>query len=128
MFEFLLRRAIAEKHASFQHPRNPSYAPFLHIDILVITSLKWPNNSFSGEVPRQYPVCYLPLFWLPWVFSPPLVWPTSCWCAGCPLPRWIYFIILVIISSLTQGLFTNRLLNFEPFENHISRYFFVINL
>ena len=34
--ELLVRTTVVEKHISSQHHRNPSNAPFLHIDILVV--------------------------------------------------------------------------------------------
>lgn len=66
-FEFLVRKAVVEKHVSCH--RNPRDAPFLHIDILVvipvITSWKRSSNAFRGEILHQYPPWQLPYFDIP---------------------------------------------------------------
>ncbi|ELW59843.1 hypothetical protein TREES_T100016126 [Tupaia chinensis] len=66
VFEFLIRKAVAEEHISGQHHRNPSNTPFLHVDvlvvILVVTSLKRSSNAFRGKIRHQYPAWQHPKF------------------------------------------------------------------
>lgn len=56
IFEFLARKAAVEKYIICQQHRNPSNAPFLHIDILVlpvVTSLRCSSNAFRDESPHS---------------------------------------------------------------------------
>lgn len=66
MFEFLVRKAVAENHVGCQHHGNPRDAAFPHVDVLVVipvrTSLNGPHYAVGGEIPHHYPAWQLSKF------------------------------------------------------------------